>query len=281
VSVRDTLFPALGDWPAAIERVADAREDADAIRLVAGATGLERLAGLPRLRRLWCFNVSHSGLEAIAAARSLERLYVETLATSDLALLGRLPRLSVLSIDSCTGAESLQDLSSLTSLTALSLVNFKRVRSLEPLRSLTGLRGLVVSGSMWTRMRVESLAPIGDLHALEHLDLTNLKVADDSLAPLAGLERLESLDCANFYPWAEFARLAGALPRTRCSWFDPFQPIDFESCRKCDRRTRVMPSGRGLARLCRTCDRGKLQRHVERFDAVRRAEARSRSDRAR
>jgi hypothetical protein len=110
------------------------------------------------------------------------------------------------------------------SLKALAMENMKRVTDLDPLASLKQLKALAVEGSLWTPMRVASLAPLCALERLEYLFLTNLRVVDKSLRPLHALTRLRALQCANFYPATEFAALANARPTLRCDWLGKALP---------------------------------------------------------
>ncbi|HYW73249.1 MAG TPA: hypothetical protein VE961_19670 [Pyrinomonadaceae bacterium] len=170
-----------------------------------------------------------------------------------------------MSIDSCSRVHSLAELSHLEGLEGLAIINFKNVHDAGPLSGLTNLQELAIAGSTWTRMKIESLQPLSSLTALRQLHLTNLKVVNESLKPLAALARLERLEIANFYPMEEFAWLSGKLKNTCCSWFQPYVDVSFLECPRCGGGNSVMLSGKGKPVLCRTCDRVRLERHVDSF----------------
>lgn len=179
-------------------------------------------AGLHRftaIRRLWADAVDASFLEEIAAMQGLELLGISRATASDLRPLAALPRLRRLIVRNATRVADLDWVRGLPALEVLGLENLPRVSSLAPLSALTGLRSLGVEGSMWTAMRVESLAPLRPLQELEYLFLTNLRVQDRSLQPLHGLTSLQVLQCARYFDEAEFAALQAARPDLSCSWF--------------------------------------------------------------
>lgn len=261
------IFPARLDWPDAVRDVAPIRRDRKRLRLVAGATGLEKLDRLSRLEALWCFGIDRDALAHVCNCASLESLYVETLKSDELGRVGKLPSLKVLSIDSCSQIDSLDELRDIRNLEGLAIINFRNVREINPLSELTNLRQLAVAGGLWTRMKIESLRPLSPLLNLKYLHLTNLKAEDESLRPLAELRQLEKLEVANFYPAEEFAWLSGKLKNTKCTWFRPYVEAPFD-CPKCGKDTTVMLTGKGKPSLCKECDRKRLERHVAEFQGI-------------
>lgn len=261
------LYPQSRDWPAAVTDVRDVPLDADSVRLTTGAKNLADLARLPKLRRLWAFNLNPAKLETIAGLASLEELHIDGLRAADLGGLANLRRLRILHLERNGQATSLSFVERMPPLRALGIFGFIGVQDLAPLRSQPGLEALAVAGSMWTRMTVATLAPLASLTALRHLDLTNLRVRDESLAPLAGLARLETLRIAAFYPPGEFARLARALPKTDCLWFQPHQPLQGVACKRCGGAVVVL-TGRGAATKCTVCDAARIAKHVEEFNRI-------------
>jgi hypothetical protein len=267
------LYPQPADFPEAIPRVSDAPENAQLIRLTAGAKNINRLRELPRLKRLWCFHIRQDALERICDCEELEYLYIDTLNSTDLRPLQRLSKLQILSINANTKIDSLEHLRALRQLHGLALIHFREVRSLDPIADLTELHGLVIAGSMWTRMRVDTLKPLGALTRLRYLDLGNLKAADEDLKPLRSLTSLEELNIPNFYPTEEFARLAGYLPNTRCHWFNPYVEFNVAPCSKCGSWSRVMLSGKGKPVICRLCDKKRLDKHTAHYHSLVTADA--------
>lgn len=176
------------------------------------------------IRRLWAHAVNQAFLEEIAQIDALEMLYITRVSATDLTPLRNLQRLRSLSVIDATKVTDLNWLPRTASLQALAVENMKRVTDLDALALLTQLKALAIEGSVWTAMRVASLAPLRALKQLEYLFLTNLRVADKSLKPLHGLTGLRALQCANFFPDAEFAALANARPGMRCDWLARAQP---------------------------------------------------------
>ena len=179
--------------------------------------GFERLQ---RLRRAWVHGVDARFLEEICRIETLEVLDMHRVTATDLTPLARLRGLKRLMLHDATKVEDLRWVAGLPPLEVLGLENLKRVHDLDGLRTLGSLVTLGVEGSMWTQMRVPTLAPLSSLTNLRSLFLTGLRVADRSLTPLHALTNLGLLGCAAYFPDEEFQRLRRALPRLQCSWFD-------------------------------------------------------------
>ncbi len=174
------------------------------------------------LTDLWAYSVDTSFLEEICSISSLQRLYMEAVRATDLTCLRHLPRLERLVVVGATRVPDLHWTSDLPSIRVLGLENFKLVSSLEPLSSLRQLEAIGVEGSMWSPMRVRSLAPLRNLENLRWVFLTNLRVSDRSLDALRGLPLLRVLQCGDFYPPEEMRGLARANPQLHCDWFEKY-----------------------------------------------------------
>ena len=265
-SSEEQIFPTKLDWPVAADNLRNLPRTATRIRLVSKATGFDCLHEFRNLEALWCFGIDQRKLKEIAKCGSLKSLYLDyNLRTSDLSVLKNLPLLEVLRLDSCSKFTSLEQLGEFKHLRGLAIENFKNVRDLKPLSNLVNLTELAVEGSIWTSMKIDSLAPIANLTQLKYLSCANLRVLDKSLQPLSDLTNLRHLGLSNFYPLEEFARLSTRLPHTTCQWFTPYIPSGL-TCEKCKATTRVMLSGKGITMLCPRCDEVRLQRHVAKFE---------------
>jgi hypothetical protein len=262
------VFPALAGFPSAVVDVATAARDATALRLVSKVQDLALLSQFPRLERLWCFDLDAKGASIVGSLTTLRRLYVEGIRLPSLTALAGLTELDVFSVEDCTRVASLDELTPFSGVRALGIKHFPKVRSLEPLIRFDSLRALVVAGSMWTRMTVETLEPLAQLRGLHYLHLTNLKASDESLEPLATLTELETLDLPNFYPMEEFARLSARLRKTQCGWFHPFVPLRSTSCPTCGQASLLMLTGKGKPTLCGSCDATRVRKHEEHFKEV-------------
>lgn len=263
------IRPALLSWPKAVETGSELQPDVERLRLVDKFNGYERLQHLPKLKALWCFGTDAKALDQISLCYGLEELHLDyRIKTGDFGALTNLSSLKVLTLNSCSPINSLNQISEFQNLEGLLIENFKNVHSIDPLSKLRKLKQLGVSGSIWTKMKIDTLTPLATLASLEYLDLTSLKVNDESLRPLEALTQMRELNIANYYPMQEFARLSGKLPNTHCTWFAPFIQTNFQ-CEKCGRSSRVMLTGKGKPVLCRNCDAVRLKRHVEEFERAR------------
>lgn len=271
-SIDCKLFPAKLDFPPAVSDVGHLAGDEEVVRLTADAVGFAQLPDHSALRTLWCFGIDDRRLAFLARCDSLESLYVEEVNVDDLEPLATLRHLHVLSIDGATKVESLSWLGRISSLSQLRLQHFPRVSTLEQISAQREVVALDVSGSMWTRMRVESFKPLEDLTELRMLYLTNIVSLDGSIQPLAELKHLRELCTANFYSWQEFATLAGVRPDIACSWFEPLSQFPHQVCEEC-RGDLVMLTGRRQPTLCPTCDADRVQKHVGRFIQLKRKAA--------
>ncbi|HSR51590.1 MAG TPA: hypothetical protein VLV83_12235 [Acidobacteriota bacterium] len=258
------LFPAKLKFPPATQDVARLVGDEHALRLTADAVGFERLASHAAVRVLWCFGIGDERLEILAQCQQLEALYLEDVRVPSLEALGALGSLDALGVDGATRVESLDWLAHVPALSHLRLQGLPRVHSLESLSTQPGLKALDVSGSTWTRMKVDSFAGLAELSELRVLYLTNIQCLDGSLDVLAGLPYLQELHIAGFYPWEEFARLSGLRPDLRCDWLEPFVELKHQSCDACGGQL-VLLTGKRQPTLCRQCKADRIQRHADRF----------------
>lgn len=213
----DALPPVLPD-------VALADPAATALRLRRIGKYRPGLSHCAQVTQLWAYGVDAPFLEDIVRLPALRVLHLDDVSASDLSPLAALAGLERLTIVGATRVPDLAWTAGLGSLRVLGLENFKRVGDLSPLAELTALTALAVEGSVWTAMRVATLAPLASLQGLESLFLTNLRVADASLRALCGLAHLRVLQCVRFFPPAEFASLAAARPGLACRWFAPQGP---------------------------------------------------------
>jgi hypothetical protein len=258
------LFPAKLQLPPATQDAARLVGDEPSIRLTADVVGFDLLAHHTAVRVLWCFGIDQERVEILAECKQLEALYLEDVRVPQLEALGALEKLEVLGVDGATKIVSLDWLDRMPALTQLRLQGLPRVHSLEPITAQVKLRALDVSGSMWTRMKVDSFASLSALRELRTLYLTNIECRDGSLDVLAGLPYLEELYIAGFYGWEVFARLSGLRPDIRCGWFKPFLEIEHQRCDVCGGQL-VLLTGKGQPTLCRQCKADRIQKHVDRF----------------
>lgn len=262
------IFPALQQWPAAVNNVAAVEKNVERLRLVSNASNFDQLRYLSNLRDLWCFDISKKQLEIICSCRGLNKLFIDGFKNYSPVCLTKVSTLEVLSLERCSEVEWLNELTVCGNLKGLGIINFKHMHSIQYISELTELRNLAIEGGMMTRMTIDTLEPISNLRKLEVLDLANLKVRDESLRPLGNLQQLRNLNIANFYPMEEFAWLSGRLKNTRCTWFSPYINFEYSPCKKCGRNTMVMLTGKRKPNLCKQCDSARLAKHVAAFEAA-------------
>jgi hypothetical protein len=248
--------------------------DAEAtfVAVTAPVRSRARLSSFRRAEVWWILDGDQALVEELAELVWIRRLYLLGATLHDIRPLSRLRALETLTLDGCLKLRSLAGLERLSSLMALNLRDVRHVHALDPLGDLSGLRALAVQGGVWNDMKVESLAPLDRLSAVEELDLAGLRVTDESLRPLEGLTALRRLTIDGRFPTEEFARLAGILPDVACAWFSPYVP-QTTACERCG-GPRVMLTGKRRGVVCQRCHTDRLQRHVENFERLRRAAAR-------
>ena len=199
--------------------LADVRRDATELRFRRQRSSHNGIGRFRDLRRLWLYSVNQRFLDELAEITTVEMLFIEGLTATDLTPLKRLGKLRRLIIHGGTKIQSLDWVAALPQLEAFAIENFKRVSDLDPIISLTSLTALGIEGSIWTSMRVSSLAPLAQLRGLRFLFLTNLRAADRSLRPLHSLANLQVLQIGAVFPDEEFLLLRRALPELHCDWF--------------------------------------------------------------
>lgn len=186
---------------------------------------------------------------------------------TDVSALADQHRLIGLSLEWMSKVTTLEWVAGLKNLTALSLVNLSKLSDLGPLASLGGLRGLAISGSMTSSMRLASFAPIANLHALEELNLIATRVDDaNGLRPLSACIALKTLWLPNTYETADYAYLAAKLPRAACARFNAFERLEPPLGSK-----NVMVTGKRKPFLSLPQDAAKLAKYEAAFDALKSA----------
>jgi hypothetical protein len=192
-----------------------------------------------------------------------ERLDFHDMRVADISALADMPRLRHLAIRWNTKLVSIGALRGLR-LRSLILEDTPRLRQLAPIATLGELRELRFSGGRNTPNIAESLAPIGKLQHLTHLELLNLRVRRGGLRPLASCRHLRRLELSNQFPTEDYAFLSVALPRTQCPMFSAWVRATLTE-------EDVMIVGRRKPFLKSRIDREKI-RHYERAFAKLRAD---------
>lgn len=232
---------------------------------------VKKLPTLQHLKRLnlWT-HVNQAVFDAACALPNLEVLRIKWGNVQDISAIAQLRKLRALYFGSATRVKSIAPLGELPALEILLLENFKSIDDFTPLTALRSLRDLSVTGSMWSRQAIGSLAPFAEMTWLESLALDTSSV--QSLKPLSRLTGLQSLDLGGRLPFEEYAWLSAKLPHTECRWFSPYYPLagsGHSLCKTCSQDSMVMLTGKGKPTLCLNCDAAKVAQHAQKFEAVR------------
>ena len=113
-----------------------------------------------------------------APSPSLRALYVTNFKRLDRVTLAGANTLEYLLLDWATRLVDLSFVRDLPALRVLYLDSMKRI-DLSTLPELPSLRGLHLGGSMWSTLKVESLAPLVRLPGLRFLRLSNVRPVED------------------------------------------------------------------------------------------------------
>lgn len=140
--------------------LADISHDAVSLRFRREDSSFRGISRFIRLRRLWADSVNQKFLDELATIPTLEWLFIDGTTAIDLTPLHQLRQLRRLVITGGTKIPNMIWLVGLPPLEALAVENFKLVRDLDPIATLANLRTLAIEGSMWTKMRVTSIAPL-------------------------------------------------------------------------------------------------------------------------
>lgn len=174
------------------------------------------------LKHLIAGAVDQSYLDEICTIRGLERLELEYPVTANrLDGLRALERLRYLSIDSPRNITDFTPLLERPSLRTLLIENAKHMADIAWLAGAHHLEVIGIEGSMWTKQKIPTLAPLAGLKGLRAFFATSTRLGDKNLSPLAECPKLELLGCAQFVPREEFERLHRMRPDLVCSWFQP------------------------------------------------------------
>jgi len=159
----------------------------------------------------------------ISKLENLEYLDIETVTAENLLPLRNLRNLQTLKLSGIRKATNFEPLIRLLGLKRLFVENAKHLTSLDFLVGANHLTAIGVEGSMWTKQKIDGLAPLANLQRLEGLFLTSVTLRDKSLSCLSEIPHLRVLECARFSPKSEFSKLRNLLPNLKCRWCDEYE----------------------------------------------------------
>jgi len=219
-------------------------------------------------------HLTGSELSELAALPGLGFLELSGLEI-DLSPLGASGSLEHLHLDNPARLDGLDRLNHLTS---FGLYYLPRIHVLDPIGELDSLESLVIStppsyDASRKCHRVQSLAPLARLARLQRLILRGILPERDGLRPLESLGALRTLEVTHVFDFTvqEYARLARALPNTSGHCLVPFFEASWAgTCRRCggNKVALTAPPPRTPRTLCPTCQRERLDAHVERWNTA-------------
>lgn len=143
----------------------------------------------------------------------------------------------------------------------------EHVHDLGPLATCCNLRLLHIGpfqpeAKPW----VETFAPLSALTSLRTVAVSG-PPKHDGLKPFAKMVWLEELSVSDFATPEEHGWLAAHLPRTKGTAVTAFSLMPNVACRKCGGPSALL-HGQSTSRwVCQSCAPGKIQAHVDRFEA--------------
>ncbi|MBX3240807.1 MAG: hypothetical protein KIT80_23050 [Chitinophagaceae bacterium] len=174
------------------------------------------LPKLNQLRYLWFQSkVSQKIFDAVCENKNIEGLYIKWSGIKNIGRITNLTNLKYLRIGSSTQIENLTALENLKSLEVLEVENTKLIADYDFLENLPNLKALGLTGSMWTTLKINGLAPISQLKNLLWLDLGNTKILDMNFSPIHNLKQLTTLYLPLWYPRKIYQELFKSLPKLK------------------------------------------------------------------
>lgn len=232
----------------------------------------ELLPTLDKVEYIWFSSrTSQELFDAVCEMKSLKGLCIKWSGIKSIEKVISLTKLKYLHIGSSPSLAPLEPLTRVPNLEWLELENIRACSDLSFTNKLKKLKGLSISGDLNSikYLKVKTLEPLIELQELYWLSLIGVIVENDGLSPLAKLRNLKYLFISNKYSFEDIAKLAGARPDIECDLFDPVSEVDdFYRCKKCNNRLMVLPSGKGMPRMCKICDAIKLEQHINQFNEI-------------
>ncbi len=232
------------------------------------ANGWEKVFSNQRLRSLSAFYLTQDQADRLSALNNLETLELFNGFLSDLSSLTRLNRLRHLQLRSTHYIKDFSFLGGLRKLHTLTVIDVPRFKDVGVLSQLPLLHTLRIS-SVFSQAPLPTLAAFARLTQVRVLRLGR-EAKDGSLSPLAKLANLRELGLPLTYQLKEYARLAVALPRVKCSCFTKPYGLarsPFFECKRCGGLERITLV-KGYRALCPQCDSDKLRAYLKEFDVM-------------
>jgi hypothetical protein len=232
------------------------------------ADGWEKLFSNRNLRSLSVAYLTQDQADRLSEIKTLESLELFNGLVSDLSSLANLRRLHHLHL-ACTGyIKDFSFLARLRKLQTLKLRDVTKLKDFSLLSELPSLHTLCIL-RMGTSVSLPTLASLAKLTQLRVLHLS-FDAKDGALSPLGRLSKLRELTLPLCYELEEYARLAVALPRVRCSCFTKPYGLSrspFFKCKRCGGLARITLA-KGHRSLCPTCDDDRFRAYLKTFEEI-------------
>ena len=156
---------------------------------------VEFLPTCPNLEFIWFTTHTPQRLfDSVCCLDNLLGLNIKWSSIKSLDKISKLKKLKYLRIGSSAGIESIKPLRQLNNLEVLELENLKRIRDFSIISTLSKLKFLSIEGDMYTKQKIDSFEPIGDLRNLIYLSAVMISCKEKRIDPLLKLKNLETLN---------------------------------------------------------------------------------------
>ncbi len=182
------------------------------------AKNIERLKELS-IENLWLIGANDKELRKILPLVDLKYLNLYQVLAKDLTILEALDKTETIILNWNTKTTSLWDISKNEGLKTLEITDFSKLEIIDHLSLATQISDLTLGGGHDKPLKIKSIKPLTGLNNLKYLGLTNLKIEDDTLQPIGELKALELLEISNQFETKEYAWLATRLTKTKCKMF--------------------------------------------------------------
>ena len=177
---------------------------------------VELLPSYKNVEILWF--TSQTTQELFDSACELENLIglnIKWSSIKSLEKIKKLKNLKHLKIGSSSQIESIEPITEMTNLEVLSIENFKKISDFTELRKLAKLKFLSIEGGMYTKQKIDSFEPIGDLTNLIYLSTAMVSCPDKRIDFLLRLKNLITLNWSGDISEKDMNRLISELPNLR------------------------------------------------------------------
>jgi len=214
------------------------------------------------LEKVWFSDVNQKTFDIVMSKLKTPWLTIDKIRAENMATIQDHTDLEYLSIRWNTKITRLPKFGLLKKLKLLSIDDFSKIDDLSPLTDCITLEYLVISGGIWSPLKIKTLAPLANLINLKYLTLCNIHVTDGSLKPLANLIQLKELSLSNQFTTEEYARLSIYLPNTHSVSFAPYYRINDNGAMS---GKNIMVNGKGKPFLNSEKDIEKLKSYEKEF----------------